>query len=153
MKNAADKKELHKLLGNPRKLKVLRLDLYVRSKNPELEARRVKELNTFHTKIPPVVNRTGLYLQGDKCWFETRGMAFLYPKMYFLYTMELLNASELPKEAIEGLRQVKAFSPSLLSKKQSLSIDLYYMGKALKRSTLRKRRDFKKVRKQISELD
>ncbi len=85
-------------------IKVLQLSPSYKSK-PILEY-NIK-IGTFD-QVPAVFNRPGIYLQGEKCWFEVPdGRAFTYSKNMFQYDIDLLEVEEVPKRVIEALSKLR----------------------------------------------
>lgn len=83
------------------------------------------ELNEYHTEIPPVFNRDGEYLMGDKCWFEVRDRAFLADKEHFLYQLKIMSMKEVDCQVIVSLLAISRIDSSVLTKDQKQLISDY----------------------------
>ena len=59
-----------------------------------------------YIQCDPRFNRPGIYLDGDFCWFEADGGAWLYDKAYFIYELELLNASSFNHRQVSALKAI-----------------------------------------------
>lgn len=70
---------------------------------------RYRELN-------PVFNRNGMYLEGNECWLEIDGRAFVYDAEQFKFELALLNAGEYNNTVYKAL--IDICSVNLATKKQ-----------------------------------
>lgn len=57
---------------------------------------RYRELN-------PVFNRDGMYLEGNECWLEIDGRAFVYDAEQFKFELALLDAGEYNNTVYKAL--------------------------------------------------
>lgn len=52
----------------------------------------------------PRFNRDGYYLDGDICWFEYNGIAYLYDAYSFKYSLMLMNVKVLMKKQMDSIK-------------------------------------------------
>ena len=61
----------------------------------------------IYAPVEPVYNRPGIYLHGNKCWFEVKdGRAWTYPKETFLREIRLLDIERLNHRQIAALSAI-----------------------------------------------
>ena len=61
----------------------------------------------IYVPVEPVFHRPGIYLHGDKCWFEVKdGRAWSYPKETFLREICLLDVEQLNHRQIAALSAI-----------------------------------------------
>lgn len=130
-----------------KKLKVLPHSTYKLRENPNgLLAKRneriIHELKNYHTEINPVFNRDGEYLQGNKCWIEVNGKAYLSDRETFLYQIQFINDSEKGIEVYRLLKSLQRVNENILSEEQKRFLCGYKQVlslKDLKRDSIKRR--------------
>lgn len=114
------------------KVKVQRLDMYVYTGNPLLDAKYDQELKDYQTEVPVVFNRDGIYKTKDACWFETNGKAYEHDASMFDYTLSLINADERGIEVYRALSGLAKAHPKKLSKEDREFLALFQQSRDLK---------------------
>lgn len=99
-------------------IKVLEHTTYRKRKHELWDKKLLHELDTYHDEIPPVFNREGTYLVGDKCWFEVRGRAFKFEKRMFLYNLRQLFVEEVDVNVVRLLKKIDRIDSHILTFEQ-----------------------------------
>lgn len=102
-------------------------------------------------KVKPVYLRPGIYLKGDKCWFENGTHAWLYESKQFRYHLDIFNAeavSDVRVKALQGIVDAK-----LATKQQKRLLQLCLQVESLRANAriigvhaLRTRKRFKQFK-------
>lgn len=69
-----------------------------------------------YCEINPVFHRDGMYLEGNECWLEIDGRAFVYDAEQFKFELATLNAGEYNDSVYKAL--IDICSVNLATKKQ-----------------------------------
>ena len=102
--------------------KVLLLDYWMQQEHMLQDC-----INFSHARYLPTVsrfNREGIYLEGDKCWFELAdGRAYTYPASTFKYKLESIDILRLNTRQVLALETI--VKQKLATRKQQHMLSMY----------------------------
>lgn len=81
-------------------------------------------------KVKPVYLRPGIYLEGDRCWFENGTRAWFYESKQFRYTLDILDAEQVSANQVKALHGI--VDAKLATKQQKRLLQLCLQVESLR---------------------
>ena len=102
-------------------------------------------------EVEPVYLRPGVYLKGDRCWFENGIRAWAYNSKQFRYNLDILNAGLVSGDQVKALQII--VDAKLATKQQKRLLQLCRQAESLRRNavliglhSMRSRKRFKQFK-------
>lgn len=85
-------------------------------------------------EVEPVYLRPGIYLKGDRCWFENGTRAWAYNSKQFRYNLDILNAGLVSGDQVKALQII--VNAKLATKQQKRLLQLCRQVESLRRNAI-----------------
>lgn len=101
-------------------------------------------------KVKPVYLRLGIYLKGDKCWFENGTGAWTYAIEHFRYKLDILEAERISDMQVKALQVI--VDAKLATKHQKRLLQLCRQVAEMKLANMLMRRHVMRIRARLKKF-